>query len=326
MTSATDPLTGETINPKELYQPGIGTRILRAVLPGKNPATRIPINAPNSNYRAAEAQRQAQAGAIESQEQRNIANEKADSERLRGIGTLQKDVATGYKDVAGAATGQQTAEQKAEYNQEVASLRQQLADQKGVPTTYEQAEIAARIDPDPVKRAQYAAAAKTMRETEIKKFQYKNDAMGVSDARRQPLIDDATAQVQELNDKYDYDPDANRFFEVSNPSHLVSPSEFTDMKNKIATTLDKTLAQKKMPVLGVRFNIATTTPSRTTAPAQQPTRPAAAPAQTAPRSAAEVQQGQVYNGNQYLGGDRNNPASWKWVGQGSDPFKAKRGK
>jgi len=111
LQSAVDPVTGKIIDPEKLYKPGIGTKIERALFPKR--MGNAPINAPNANYQAAEAARQGQAGVLEQQEQRNIANEKADSERLGKIGTEQRAVATGYQDVAKSATAQQNADESA---------------------------------------------------------------------------------------------------------------------------------------------------------------------------------------------------------------------
>ena len=333
LTSATDPVTGEQINPEKLYKPGIGTRIVRgidAVRRGGAMGAFDPKDVggtaygdPNANYRAAEAARQAVAGQISQEEQRNIANEKADSERLGKIGTDLRAVATGYQDVAKTSTAQQTAEQKADYNQQVedtkkqlADIRQQLADQGGKPKTYEQAVLASN-DPDltPAERQQYAASARQIAATEVKKFQYANQAIGDADPRRQPIIDDATSKIEKLN-TFEWDADANNgaggFYDPSTPTKIYSPSEFTAMKNEIATKIDKDLTAKKMRPLGVRFNVKDTTPG---APSAPPPAPAATPAQTAPRSAAEVQKGQTYNGYKYLGGDKTQKASWQKVGK-----------
>ena len=335
LTNAVDPLTGQPIDPAQMYKPGIGTRIARGIAAAKkggisgviDPSAvgATPYSAPNAAYQTAEQTRAAQIAPIERQEAQNLANYKAESDRYKDIGTEAGKVGTAYKDVASAATAQQTAEQKADYNQqieatrkELADVRQQLADQGGVPKTYEQAVIASN-DPtlDAAKRQQYAASARQIAATEVKKFQYANQAVGDADPRRQPMIDDATAKVNLLN-MWEYNPDANDgrggFYDPAKGENDRESSatleEFTAMKNKIAADLDKQLTSKKLRPLGVRFNVKDTTPGNGQ-PAAQPT----APAQTAPKSALEVQQGQVYNGYKYTGGDRTQKSNWQKVGQ-----------
>ncbi len=86
-----------------------------------------------------------------------------------------------------------------------------------------------------------------------------------NDALRQPMIDAATAQVNRLNDYY-YDADANDgrggFYDPANKDKAYTPEEFTDMKNQIATKLDKDLASKRLSPLGVRFTVNDTTPGK----------------------------------------------------------------
>ena len=286
----------QPLNPNDPnYKPGLGTRIVRGLnaarqhgaISALDPSAvgMTPYNAPNNQFAVDTARRTAQAANIKAQEDRNTANEKADSDRLKDIGTEQRAVATGYGNVAKDSTAQQNSEQKADYNQQLEEtkkqlndIKQQVADQGGVPKNYEQAEILAQTETDPVKKAQYAKAAQNMRETEIRKFQYANTAVGDADPRRQPMIDAATANVQKLND-FQWDADANDgaggFFDPANPKKVYSPSEFTDMKNQIATKLDKDLTAKKMRPLGVRFGVKATTPAGAQ-PAAQPGAPAAA--------------------------------------------------
>lgn len=282
MTSAVDPVTGQTINPSQLYKPGLGTRIARALIPGR--MNHAPINAPNSNYQAAEAVRQGQAASIQQQEDRNIANEKADSERLGKIGTEQRAVATGYQDVAKTSTAQQNAENK----DDITQVRQQLAERGGKPNNYEQAVIASN-DPSltPEQRQQYATSAKQIQEAEKKKFEYAQRATGggrgPNEDPRQPMIDAATANVVKLN-TYEWDEDANEekggFYDPAKPAKIYSPSEFTAMKNQIATKLDKDLTAKKLRPLGVRFDVKSTTPSAAQPTAQPAPSPTATKSQT----------------------------------------------
>jgi hypothetical protein len=319
----------QPLNPQDQgYRPGIGTRIARGLAAARKGGIAGAIDptavgataygAPNRQFDIDTARRQAQATVLQSEEDRNIANEKAESERIKDVGTAAGRVGTAYGGVARDATAQQSAEQKSQYEGQIADLRQQLANQGGVPKTYEQAVIASQIDPDPQKRQGYAAAAKQIASQEVKRFQYANRAVGggEDDPRRQPLIDAATAQVDKLN-TYEWDPEAQNgaggFYDPhSDGTKTYSPAEFTAMKNAIATKLDAQLTQKKMRPLGVRFTVAATTPGGAPA-AAQPGAPAA-PAQTAP-SATTVTQGQVYKGYKYLGGDRANPKSWQQVQQ-----------
>jgi hypothetical protein len=183
-----------------------------------------------------------------------------------------------------------------------------------VPKNYEQAVIASN-DPDlpAPKRQQYATAAKTIAATEVKKFQYALKASGGDpDGKRQAMIDDATQEVKDLQDKYQYDPDTNTYSDPNSLDRTYTPEEFTDMKNKVGTKLDKDLAAKKLRTLGVRFN------AKDAGAGKNPNQPAAAPqapAQVAPRSAVETQKDQVYKGYKYLGGDKTKASSWQKVGQ-----------
>ena len=324
------------------YKPGIGTRIVRGIVGAQKgglagvvdptSAGETAYGAPTRQFGIDQARRTAQAGVIQSQEDRNIANAKADSERLKDIGTEQRAVATGYGSVAKDATAQQNAEQKADYNQQLEDVKKQLADQGGVPKTYEQTVIASH-DPSlpPAKQQQYKDAADQMAKQEIKKFSYAAKASADPfDSRRQSMVDSATSQVQELNDKWYYNAAAGRFYDsTKNPDidpndatvtadqikGAVTPSEFTDMKNKISTKLDADLTRAKLRPLGVRFDVKKTTPGGAQPAAQPgPTAPAA-PAQTAPKSAAEAQPGQVYKGFKYVGGDKTQKSTWQQVSQ-----------
>jgi hypothetical protein len=89
-----------------------------------------------------------------------------------------------------------------------------------------------------------------------------------------------------LNDQYDYDADTNTFFDPNSPTKTFSPREFTDMKNRISTKLDKDLTSKKLRPLGVRFNVKATTPGQQAPQAAAPAAPKAAP--TAPAGATHV--------------------------------------
>jgi hypothetical protein len=81
-------------------------------------------------------------------------------------------VATGYQDVAKTSTAQQTAEQKADYNQQVegvkdklVGIQQQLADQKADPLPKTDIELVMKVasETDPAKRKMYTQALQLRR-------------------------------------------------------------------------------------------------------------------------------------------------------------------
>lgn len=309
------------------YRPGIGTRIVRGidavrrggvlgvVDPGDVGGT--PYGAPNRQFSIDTNRRTQQAATIDKQIQETNDAAKLDTERLGKIASEERAGATTALDIGKTASAQQTAENKDEVTkvqQQLAETRQQLADQGGVPKTYEQAVIASK-DPTlpPAKQKQYADAATQIAQQEVKKFTYAQRASkGPNEEARQPMIDAATSEVQSLQDRYQYDPDTNTYSDPNSPTRTYTPEEFTDMKNKVATKLDKDLAAKKLRTLGVRFN------AKDAGAGKNPNQPAAAPqapAQAAPKSAVEAQQGQVYKGYKYLGGDKTKASSWQKVGQ-----------
>jgi hypothetical protein len=320
----------QPLNPQDPeYRPGIGTRIARGVrsglvglatggIPGAVVGAVEPgqirggsaYGAPVKQFNIDTARRAAQAGVLDKQMQENIDTSKADTDRAGKIASDERAAATTALDIGKTASAQETAE----HNDQLAQVRQQLADQGGVPKNYEQAVIASN-DPDlpAPKRQQYATAAKTIAATEVKKFQYALKASGGDpDGKRQAMIDDATQEVKDLQDKYQYDPDTNTYSDPNSPNRTYTPEEFTDMKNKVGTKLDKDLAAKKLRTLGVRFN------AKDAGAGKNPNQPAAAPqapAQVAPRSAVETQKDQVYKGYKYLGGDKTKASSWQKVGQ-----------
>lgn len=285
----------------------------------------VAYSAPNRQYQIDTAQHQGNAAAIDEQLKQMDEARKSDTDRMGKIGTQEKDIAAAYSGVAKNASEQQTAENQSKET----AIKQQQADQAAIPKDYAPAVIAAALEKDPQRKAALTAAAKTIAATEVKKFQYAARAQGDPfDERRQTMIDAATADVQKLND-YQWDQDLNDghggFYDPASPNKVYTPEEFTDAKNKISTKLDKDLAAKKLRPLGVRFNVKATTPQGGQATAAPAAQPAAAPTpQGAPKSAAETQPGQIYKNHQLLGGDWRDAKNWKWVGQGPDPYAAKR--
>lgn len=144
---------------------------------------------------------------------------------------------------------------------------------------------------------------------------------GPNEDKRQPMIDEATAQVQKLND-YAFDPNSNDgrggFYDPSNANKVYTPEEFTDMKNQISTKLDSQLAKAKLRPLGVRFGVKATTPGVTpdgslAPPGGAQTAPKA-PAQTAPSTAPQppaVPKEQMVEGRTGTDAQGN---KWKVVG------------
>ena len=269
---AVDPNTG-----KPMYKAGFGTNFMRAVLPGISDGHRP--GAPNAAYQEAEQQRK---GGLKSDQQQRTdmlarwkAANDANEAKAKGLVSVQP----GYKDAGTMAIDQQKVDDKSDYNQQLETIKQQLADQKAIPTTEVGLRVAAATEKDPALRQQYQTALDGYVEQDTKRFRYAQRATGGgSDDARQSYIDAATANVQKLND-FQWDADANDgaggFFDPANPKKVYSPSEFTDMKNQIATKLDKDLTAKKMRPLGVRFGVKATTPAGAQ-PAAQPGAPAAA--------------------------------------------------
>ncbi len=277
------------------YKPGIGTRIIRGIgaagrgsLPGVFDPSSVgatPYGAPNSAYTRAEARRTQNLTADQLQKTDMLARWKAanDASEARAKGLISTQ--PGFRDAGDTATTQEKADSTAAQDAATVAHNTATEQQAAVPKNFEEAVILSKTDPDPVKRQQYANAADQIAKQDVKKFQYAARATGGGDEdpRRQPMIDAATAEIDKLN-SYEFDPDANGgaggFYDPATPTKTYSPVEFTAMKNQIATKLDKDLTTKKMRPLGVRFNVAATTPGRTpVAPAPAPT---AAPAQVAP--------------------------------------------
>lgn len=313
----------QPLNPAEKeYRPGIGTRIVRGIdavrrggaLGAVDPADvgGTAYGAPNRQFNIDTQRRAAQVGALDTEMSDNLKNQAADTARLKDIASEQRAQGTMALDIGKTSTGQEGAENKQEQGKlqdQLLQVRQQLADQGGVPKTYEQAVIASN-DPDlpAPKRAQYATSAKTMAATEIKKFQYAAKANGDPyDDRRDTMIDTATRAIKSLQDKYEYDPDTNTYSDSEHPNaQPLTPDQFTDLKNGISSKLDKDLAAKKLRPLRVRFDPKDAGAGKNTNPPS---------AQSTPKSVNDVGAGQVYNGYKYLGGDKADKKNWQPVSQ-----------
>ena len=289
-----DPQTGQVLPRAEQFKPKTGTRIMRGLrgaaiglmtggIPGAVVGAIEPqdiqggkaYGAPNRAYDETERQRTERLASDEQQMKRNADDYNAESKRLGDLASLQRSEATTALNLGKEISGQETAEEKARHDQELEGLRRQVNDlrsQGKAPQTYEQAVIASLTDPDPAKRQAYGQAARQLQETEVKRFQFANRNSGApNDDRRQAMIDSATAQVQAIQDKYQYDPDTNRYFDPNEPTKLLSPEEFTDLKNGISAKLDAALTRVKMKPLGVRFNPADAGANKDKARAAQPT-------------------------------------------------------
>lgn len=265
-----DPQTGKVLPSAQQYKPGIGTRIIRgveamrkggvfgAVDPASVGAT--PYGAPNSLYGEQEQARAQEAKNLDQQIAQNTADETAANTRAKTIGGLEKDITSSYDNLTKNANAEQTADEKAAHDQQVADLKNQVAalKQGKMPTTYEGTVVAAHLEKDPQRRQALMDAAAEMRAVELKKFQYAARASGGAGAdptgKRQAMIDQATQQIQNLQDQYQYDSDSNTYVDPNNPRKSYTPSQFTDMKNLISSKLDAALTKAKLRPLGVRFN------------------------------------------------------------------------
>lgn len=124
-----DPKTGQVLDSAQQYKPtgwqrfgrGLKSAALGLVtggIPGAAMGAIDPTSirggtaygAPNRAYQTTEANRQAQLGAATQQLGENLAEEKADTERLGKTASEQRAAATGSLDIAKAATAQQLAE------------------------------------------------------------------------------------------------------------------------------------------------------------------------------------------------------------------------
>lgn len=270
-----DPKTGQVVAGAEGYKPNWATRVARGLEAARkggiggvlDPASagETPYGAPNGRYATAEKNREAQLANVDQQMQQNVKNEQDETARLKGIASEERGNATGESDIAKAATGQQNAESKEAIDAANAQRDLALAQKAAVPTTYEATVAAASLEKDPEKKAALNSAAKTMATTELKKFQYAAKAQGLPyDEVRQTMIDQATADIQKMND-FTFNPDANDgkggFYDAAAQSpKMYTPQQFVDLKNQRSAKLDADLVKKKLQPLRVRFTAAGSTP------------------------------------------------------------------
>jgi len=301
-----------------LARGGIRGAVLGAVDPAALGAT--PYGAPNSKFSQA-AQRNAQLqeatqGQIGDKEKTFDLDTKRTAQEISSI----KDIGA----MAGDASKTLGANQKADYENQLADTKAQVAkaiqenaDTKAdlaamkMPTTYEATVVAGALETDPAKKAAYQTAAKQMAATELKRFQYKAAADGGGTSPfRQSLIDNATQQVQDLQDNYRYNPRRNTYSD--DKGNELTPQQFTDKKNQIATKLDQQLTAKKLKPLGVRFDPADAGANK---PARVPGQPSAQQPQAKPQSGAVMPPASLLS---------KTPEGGSVVGQGGETF-VKRG-
>jgi hypothetical protein len=267
-----------TPNPMDKqFRPSVGRRIARgvlgaveglgrggirgAVVGAVDPAAAggTPYNAPTSRFSPAAQRNAQQIASLDQQIEEGTKAAGADTARLKDTIASIQDVGKGYAGAARSATEEATAQaatQDADTKQQLADVKQQIADYQRngrTPTTYEATVAAAALEKDPQRRAALQGAAKQMADTEVKKFQYRAQQDGGDRSQfRQSMIDNATQQVQALQDSYTYSPRRNTY--VDDKGNELTPKQFTDKKNAIATRLDQQLTTKKLKPLGVRFN------------------------------------------------------------------------
>lgn len=261
------------------YQPTAGRRIVRGIVGGLEGLARhgifgaalgaidpaaegaTPYSAPTRQFSIAAQRQQAEQGALDKQQAVTEKSFTDDTARAKDIITSINDIGKNYAAGETAESKEDIAQSRKELvgvQQQLADVKQQVADYTDgnkIPTTYEGAVSAWALEKDPAKKAALKNAINEMKDTEIKKFQF---AAGQNpqdrSVFRQSLIDQATSDVQALQDKYHYDPKRNQYVNPDNPNDVLDPNEFTDKKNEIATKLDAQLGAKKMAKLGVRFN------------------------------------------------------------------------
>lgn len=239
-----------------LARGGVSGAVLGAVDPQAVGATAY--GAPNKRYSQDAQQNQQRTNVLESQIEQG--------QKDYGLGTARvKDEIASIKDIgsmAGDAAKTLASNDRTQYQQQLADVKQQVADyqqqlaenkQPKLPTSYEGTVVAAALETDPQRKAALNQAARTMAATELKKFQYKADQDGSPrSAFRQSMIDNATQEIQNLQDSYRYDWRRNSY--IDDKGDELTPQQFTDKKNAIATKLDQQLTGKKLKPLGVRFN------------------------------------------------------------------------
>lgn len=246
------------------YRPSISTRIFRgidAVRRGGALGAFDPSDvggqaygAPNRQYGIDAAK---QAGTVSNLDQQIAASQKAYQDataRAKGIAAEQRGVATGYKDVADAAKGQEQEENEATRNANTdANARARDAQT--------QANEAGNLQ----QRTREVNISGARLGLEQKRLDFDMAKQKIGDSEiRQPLIDDATEAVAKYKNGWTYQPDTDitgaKGADVGAGSYLnnetqkaVSPNQYITDMNKISADLDVKLAQKKQPTLGLRW-------------------------------------------------------------------------
>ena len=134
---------------------------------------------------------------------------------------------------------------------------------------------------------------------------------GLEGSERGPAAADdrcRDAAGQEIQDRYQYDPDTNTYSDPNNPDRDVLAGRVHGHEEPSLDQARCGVTKAKLRPLGVRFN------AKDAGGGKNLNAPAA-PAQTAPKSVNDVQKGQDYNGYTYLGGDKADKNSWKKAGQ-----------
>ena len=242
---------------QQQYKPGVGTKIIRGldavrrggVLGAFDPADvgAKAYSAPNRQYDVDTQQQTKKVAGVDQQLSQAAQAYKAASDRAKALRQEYGAAATSYNDITKGATEQETAENNAAKDAETARHNQQDEQIRGQQAQNTQ---------------QYQRGELGMRGAELdlnrRKFQAKldeqdSDDPNTADARRQPMIDQATQQVQDIEDKYTYNAGENKYEDEK--GNQLTPQQFTDLKNNVSVKLDQTLASKKMKPLGVRFNV-----------------------------------------------------------------------
>ncbi len=167
------------------------------------------------------------------------------SSRAKGVAQEQRGVSTAYGDVATGVTNQENRENQQERDAETSATTRPTSRRK------------------PQRDQQTATNEQTTRKQEDRrigiegrvfqlkqdKFNQENQAQGEDNPRRQPMVDQATQQVQDIEDKYTYNAGENKYEDEK--GNELTPQQFTDLKNNVSVKLDQTLASKKMKPLGV---------------------------------------------------------------------------
>lgn len=260
------------------YRPSAGRRILRGlvgvgegvarggifggVLGGLDPAAvgATPYGAPTRQFSMAAQRQAAESAALDRQKAATEKGYTDDTNRAKDVITSINDIGRNAAAAITARSRQDVADarqQSADVQSQLADIKQQVADyqeKNQIPKTYEATVTAAYLEQDPKKRASLMSAAKDMAAQKIREAAARHAATGQPNTFRQSMIDAATAEIQALQDKYQYDPRDNQYHNPDSINDVLTPQEYTDKKNLISTKLDKQLEQKKMQPLRVRFD------------------------------------------------------------------------